>query len=146
MKLKRWSYGASLAAALWPWASLAADVVYERKLRSSVMESLPLAISVYAGDPPRVVDWNRRERTMLGILDDSERPSDMVAGQQKFDIRFADGTPWILTTLRSPRPSVLAVRVVRPSSGYGGRTGPRSPCACTAPRSSMIWAKWRGRS
>lgn len=84
---------ARLAAFAIDRASLAADVVYERKLRSSVMESLPLAISVYAGDPPRVVDWNRRERTLLGIQDDSERPSDMVEGQQKFDIRNADGTP-----------------------------------------------------
>jgi hypothetical protein len=30
---------------------------------------------------------------MLGIHDDTERPSDLVASQQKFDVRFADGTP-----------------------------------------------------
>jgi PAS domain-containing protein len=84
---------ARLAAFAIERASLAADVIYERRLRSNVMESLPLAISVYAGDPPRVVDWNRRERMMLGIHDDTERPSDLVASQQKFDVRFADGTP-----------------------------------------------------
>jgi len=70
------------------------------------MESLPLAISVYAGDPPHLVDWNRRERTLLGIHEDSERPSDMVAGQQKFDIRFADGTPLDLDNA----PVTLAIR------------------------------------
>jgi K+-sensing histidine kinase KdpD len=84
---------ARLAAFAIERASLAADVIYERRLRSNVMESLPLAISVYAGDPPRVVDWNRRERMLLGIRDDSERPSDLLASQQKFDVRFADGTP-----------------------------------------------------
>ena len=102
---------ARLAAFAIDRASLAADVVYERKLRSSVMESLPLAISVYAGDPPRVVDWNRRERILLGIEDDSERPSDMVAGQQKFDIRFADGTPLDLDNA----PVTLAIRTGRTS-------------------------------
>lgn len=84
---------ARLAAFAIDRASLAADVIYERRLRASVMESLPLAISVYAGDPPRVVDWNQRERTLLGISNDAERPSDLVASQQKFDVRFADGTP-----------------------------------------------------
>ena len=84
---------ARLAAFAIERASLAADVIYERRLRSNVMESLPLAISVYAGDPPRLVDWNLRERTLLGIEDDTERPADIVASQTKFDVRFADGTP-----------------------------------------------------
>ncbi len=84
---------ARLAAFAIERASLAADVIYERRLRSNVMESLPLAISVYAGEPPRLVDWNLRERILLGIQDDAERPSDLVASQQKFDVRFADGTP-----------------------------------------------------
>jgi hypothetical protein len=84
---------ARLAAFAIDRASLAADVVYERNLRSSVIDSLPLAISVYAGDPPRLVDWNRRERILLGIKDDAERPSDMIASTQKFDVRYADGTP-----------------------------------------------------
>jgi K+-sensing histidine kinase KdpD len=43
---------ARLAAFAIERASLAADVIYERRLRSNVMESLPLAISVYTGDPP----------------------------------------------------------------------------------------------
>jgi hypothetical protein len=102
---------ARLAAFAIDRASLAADAVYERKLRSSVMESLPIAISVYAGDPPHLVDWNRRERTLLGIHEDSERPSDMVAGQQKFDIRFADGTPLDLDNA----PVTLAIRTGRTS-------------------------------
>jgi anti-sigma regulatory factor (Ser/Thr protein kinase) len=102
---------ARLAAFAIDRASLAADAVYERKLRSSVLESLPLAISVWAGDPPHLVDWNRRERTMLGIHEDSERPSDMLAGQQKFDIRFADGTPLDLDNA----PVTLAIRTGRTS-------------------------------
>ena len=57
------------------------------------MESLPLAVSFFAGDPLRVVDWNPRERILSGIPDDNERPSDLGASQQKFDVLFADGTP-----------------------------------------------------
>jgi PAS domain-containing protein len=83
------------------------------------MESLPLAISVYAGDPPRVVDWNQRERILLGIDNDAERPSDLVASQHRFDVRFADGTPLDLENApvtqairsgRSSGPVVLRVR------------------------------------
>ena len=100
-------------------SNLADDVAYERGLRASVMESLPIAISVFAGDPPRVVDWNRRERKMLGILDDAERPSDLDASQQKFEVRFADGTPLTvdnapaaeaIKTGRSMGPFLLVVR------------------------------------
>ena len=74
-------------------ATLEDDIAFERGLRSSVMESLPIAISVFAGDPPRVVDWNRRERRMLGINVDVERPEDLGASQHKYQVRFADGTP-----------------------------------------------------
>ena len=74
-------------------ASLARDVAFERTLRSSVMESLPIAISVFAGDPPTVVDWNQREREMLGLSDDVVRPSDLDSSQSMFKVRFADGTP-----------------------------------------------------
>lgn len=110
---------ARLAAFAIERASLTADVIYERRLRSNVMESLPLAISVYAGDPPRVVDWNLRERILLGIENDAERPSDLVASQQRFDVRFADGTPLDLENApvtmairsgRSSGPVVLKVR------------------------------------
>ena len=110
---------ARLAAFAIERASLAADVIYERRLRSNVMDSLPLAISVYAGDPPRLVDWNFRERVLLGIDDDSQRPADLVARQQRFDVRFADGTPLDLEnapvtqairTGRSSGPVVLRVK------------------------------------
>jgi PAS domain-containing protein len=74
-------------------AALENDIAYERGLRSSVMESLPIAISVFADDPPRVVDWNRRERRMLGISEDGERPDDLGDSQHKYEVRFADGTP-----------------------------------------------------
>jgi PAS domain-containing protein len=89
-----------LAALAISRSSHAADAEFERRLRSSVMEALPIAISVFAGDPPRVVDWNRRERLMLGIHDDAERPSDLDASQHKYEVRFADGTP--LTVENAP--------------------------------------------
>ena len=57
------------------------------------MQSLPIAISVFAGDPPRVIDWNEQERRMLRLDDDVQRPSDLDASQNLFDVRFADGTP-----------------------------------------------------
>ncbi len=84
---------AQLAAFAVHRASLARDVAFERTLRSSVMESLPIAISVFAGDPPTVVDWNQRERDMLGLSADVVRPSDLDSSQSMFKVRFADGTP-----------------------------------------------------
>ncbi len=84
---------AQLAAFAIHRSKLASDVAFERTLRSSVMEALPIAISVFAGDPPRVVDWNQRERDMLGLTDDSLRPSDLDGSQAMFNVRFADGTP-----------------------------------------------------
>ncbi len=138
---------ARLAAFAIDRASLAADAVYERKLRSSVLESLPLAISVWAGDPPHLVDWNRRERTLLGILEDSERPSDMVAGQQKFDIRYCGWHPSRTSTnLRSPWPSGPDARVVRLFFGFGEPMGPISMFASTAPPSSTIKVRSRAQS
>ncbi len=92
--------------------SLAADAAYERHLRASVMESLPIAISVFADDPPRVVDWNARERELLGIDSDVERPEDLAASQAKFDVRFADGTP--LTEENAP-----VLQAIRTGKGMG---------------------------
>lgn len=74
-------------------SELQAEVVKQKNLRSSVIESLPLAISVFEGDPPQLVDMNRKEREMLGISDNSERPSDLGVSQDKFNVRFSDGTP-----------------------------------------------------
>ncbi len=73
-------------------AALAAEILFERELRSTVLEALPIAISVFAGDPPRVVDWNAAERRLLAIGSDDQRPSDLDLSQQVFDVRFADGT------------------------------------------------------
>ena len=110
---------ARLAAFAIDRASLAADVIYERQLRSSVMEFLPLAISVYVGDPPRLVDRNRRERLMLGIQNDNESPDDLIASQMKFDVRYADGLPldlddapvtWAIRHGLSSGPVMLRVR------------------------------------
>ena len=72
--------------------ALTRDVVFERRLRASVMDELPIAVSVFAGDPPEVIDWNRKERELLGIDRDIQRPHDLSASQRAFDVRFADGT------------------------------------------------------
>jgi len=81
-------------------AALAAEVLFERQMRSTVLEALPIAISIFAGDPPSVVDWNEAERRMLGIRSDEQRPSDLARSQEIFDVRFLDGTP--LTMENSP--------------------------------------------
>lgn len=72
--------------------ALSRDIAFERRLRASVMDELPIAVSVFAGDPPEVVDWNRKERQLLGLNDDSLRPSNLAASQHEYDVRFADGT------------------------------------------------------
>ncbi len=74
-------------------AALAADVAFERQLRSSVLEAFPIAVSVFMGDPPQLVDANQAERQMLGIAFDHQRPSHIALSQQTFDVRFLDGTP-----------------------------------------------------
>jgi len=93
-------------------SALSRDAELERELRSSVMESLPIAISVFAGDPPRVVDWNERERTMLGLTDDIQRPSDLdvtqairsgrSAGPFLLRVRRLDGTVTVTRTHCAP--------------------------------------------
>lgn len=93
---------------------LAAAAAFERSLRASVMEALPIAISIFVGDPPRVVDWNRRERELLGIESDAERPQDLDESQRKFSVRFADGTPLDLENA----PVVEAIRTGRSSGPF----------------------------
>ncbi len=73
--------------------ALSRDIVYERLLRASVLDELPIAVSVFAGEPPELVDWNRKEKELLGIDDDSMRPTDLGSSQNLFNVRFADGTP-----------------------------------------------------
>jgi len=87
---------AELAAFAIQRSSLIHDFEFERSLRHSVMESLPIAISVFTGDPPRVIDWNRRERDMLRLVSDSDRPEELEASQKMFEVEFADGTPLTL--------------------------------------------------
>ncbi len=99
--------------------ALTRDIVFERRLRSSVMDELPIAVSVFAGDPPEVIDWNRKERQLLGFDDDTMRPSDLAASQHLFNVRFADGTPLTvdnapvtraIRTGKATGPFILAVR------------------------------------
>ncbi len=85
-----------LAAVALDRATLATELATERRLRASVLEALPLAVSVFSGDPPKVVDWNEQERRLLGIDSDDERPAELAASQAKFNVRFADGTPLTL--------------------------------------------------
>ena len=91
---------AELTASAIARTALAQDIVFERRLRAAVMDELPIAVSVFAGDPPAVVDWNRKERELLGYDDDAMRPSDLAASQHFFNVRFADGTP--LTVENAP--------------------------------------------
>lgn len=73
--------------------SMGAQLAFERRVRAEVMDSLPIAISVFVGDPPRVIGWNRAEREMLGLSEDDVRPEALSATQGLFDVRFEDGTP-----------------------------------------------------
>jgi len=86
----------------------------ERSLRATVMEALPIAISIFEGDPPRLVDWNAAELELLGLADPALRPTDLDASQQAFDIRFADGRP--LTAENAP--VVTAIRAGRRSGPF----------------------------
>jgi PAS domain-containing protein len=100
---------AQLAAFAIYRSTLARDVAFERTLRSSVMEALPIAISVFAGDPPVVIDWNQRERDLLGLASDEVRPSELQGSQHLFAVRFADGTPLTVDTA----PVTAAIRTGR---------------------------------
>lgn len=84
---------AELTASAIARTALTRDVVFERRLRASVIDELPLAVSIFAGDPPQVIDWNRKEREILGIDTENERHHDLEMSQRQFDVRFADGTP-----------------------------------------------------
>ena len=73
--------------------SLGAELDFERRVRAEVMDSLPIAISVFAGDPLRLIDWNRAEREMLGLDSEDDRPERLAETQDTFEVRFEDGTP-----------------------------------------------------
>jgi len=113
--------------------ALARDVVFERRLRASVMDELPIAVSVFAGDPPQVVDWNRKEREMLGISNDSLRPSALAASQDEYQVRFADGTPLnvdnapVTTAIRTGKATGPFILLVRRADGSQLHT--RTYCA-----------------
>lgn len=104
---------AELTASAIARTGLTQDIVFERRLRASVMDELPIAVSIFAGDPPQVIDWNSKERELLGITDDTIRPGDLGASQHLFDVRFADGTALTEDTA----PVTIAIRT-------GKATGP----------------------
>jgi K+-sensing histidine kinase KdpD len=84
---------ASLSAVAIERASLAESVLMEQRLRAGVIDALPIAVSVFAGDPPRLVASNPAERALLGLEAEPQRPVALDASQRAFDVRFADGTP-----------------------------------------------------
>ncbi len=104
---------AELTASAIARTALTRDIVFERRLRASVMNELPIAVSIFAGDPPQVVDWNSKERELLGLADDGGRPSDLVSSQDQFDVQFIDGTKLTLDNA----PVTIAIRT-------GEATGP----------------------
>jgi signal transduction histidine kinase len=124
---------ANLTAPAIARTALTRDVVFERRLRASVMDELPIAVSVFAGNPPRVVDWNRKERELLGIDHDSLRPSDLAASQHKYDVRFADGTALtvdnapVTTAIRTGKATGPFILLVRRADGSQIHT--RTYCA-----------------
>ena len=124
---------AQLTASAIARTALTRDVAFERRLRASVMDELPIAVSVFAGDPPEVVDWNRKERQLLGIDDDSMRPHDLAESQHEFDVRFADGTPLtvdtapVTTAIQSGKATGPFILLIRRADGSQVHT--RTYCA-----------------
>ncbi len=114
-------------------AALSEDIVFERRLRASVMDELPIAVSIFAGDPPQVVDMNRRERELLQVNEDSLRPRGLGESQHKYDVRFADGTTLtvdnapVTTATRTGRATGPFILIVRRSDGSQIHT--RTYCA-----------------
>ncbi|MCP4306347.1 MAG: GAF domain-containing protein [bacterium] len=124
---------AQLTASAIARTALTRDVAFERRLRASVMDELPIAVSVFAGDPPEVVDWNRKERQLLGIEDDSMRPHDLAQSQHEFNVRFADGTPLtvenapVTTAIRSGKATGPFILLIERADG--GPVHTRTYCA-----------------
>ncbi len=124
---------AQLTASAIARTALARDIAFERTLRASVMDELPIAVSVFAGDPPEVIDWNRKERQLLGFTDDTMRPHDLAESQHLFDVRFADGTPLtvdnapVTTAIRSGKATGPFILVVKRVDGSHVHT--RTYCA-----------------
>jgi PAS domain-containing protein len=89
--------------------SLGAELDFERRVRAEVMDSLPIAISVFAGDPPRLIHANRAERELLGLRSNDQRPEALTESQEMFQVRFEDGTPLddenapVIETMRTGR-------------------------------------------
>jgi hypothetical protein len=92
--------------------SLGVELEFERRVRAEVMDSLPIAISIFAGDPPRLIGANKAEVDLLGMSSDDERPEELAESQRHFEVRFEDGTP--LTSENAP-----VVEAIRSGSASG---------------------------
>jgi two-component sensor histidine kinase len=92
--------------------SLGVELEFERRVRAEVMDSLPIAISIFAGDPPRLIGANKAEVDLLGMSSDDQRPEELAESQRHFEVRFEDGTP--LTSENAP-----VVEAIRSGSASG---------------------------
>lgn len=114
-------------------AALSKDVIFERRLRSSVMNELPIAVSIFAGDPPQVIDMNLKEREMLKLDENHDRSRDLGTSQDQFAVRFADGTPLtvdnapVTTAIRTGKATGPFMLIVRRADGSHIHT--RTYCA-----------------
>lgn len=114
-------------------AALSKDVIFERQLRSSVMNELPIAVSIFAGDPPQVIDMNLKEREILKLDENHDRSRDLGTSQDQFAVRFADGTPLtvdnapVTTAIRTGKATGPFMLIVRRADGTHIHT--RTYCA-----------------
>lgn len=113
--------------------TLERDLTSERSLRATVLEALPIAISIWEGDPPRLVDWNAAELALVGLTDPDIRPKDLGASQDLFAVRFDDGRALtsadapVSRAIREGRPSGPLVLHLRRADGTETRV--RTYCA-----------------
>ena len=121
---------------------MGSELEFERRVRAEVMNSLPIAISVFAGDPPRLIDWNRAEEDLLALVDGGDRPEHLADSQQVFEVRFDDGTPLtmdnapIVETIRTGRSSgPFYLRLARRD---GTEVVTRTHCAAIRDRTGAV--------
>ncbi|MEX2422338.1 MAG: ATP-binding protein [Acidimicrobiia bacterium] len=118
------------------------ELEFERRVRAEVMDSLPIAISVFAGDPPRLIDWNQAEEELLALTVGGDRPAHLAESQEVFGVRFEDGTPLTMDNA----PIVEAIRTGRSSGPFylrlvrrdGSEVVTRTHCAAIRDRTGAV--------
>lgn len=121
---------------------MGSELEFERQVRAEVMNSLPIAISVFAGDPPRLIDWNRAEQDLLALSSGTDRPEHLAESQEAFEVRFEDGTPLtmdnapIVETIRTGRSSgPFYLRLARSD---GSEVVTRTHCAAIRDKTGTV--------